>query len=260
MKYIALIISLIINFSYAELVKLPNGGSVQLLSNGSDIMALHYKMDKDWHIFWQHPGSVGKATSVAITQNEQQFNDIQILWPAPKKYDLLGFDIWGYGKEATLLFNVPQQLNTNEPFSSKIDGQICKDICIPYSVELNNAKLDKKLIDKTLKNLPVDITEHKVEAKLIYSDDSQDMGTFFFELDESFQQPQVFIAGIDSLMYNILEPVRNGNKNIARVKVSSGLSLVENIEEIPLHITIVDKKKSYIMNDVKIVIKSNYKP
>jgi len=102
-------------------------------------VAIHFKIDKDWHVYWKNPGDVGVPVSFKW-QLPTGFEAGPIQWPCPEKFitsDMIGF---GYAEEVVFLSQImpPQNLQegTQHQISVQTDWLVCSaTMCQPGSAE-----------------------------------------------------------------------------------------------------------------------------
>jgi len=101
-------------------------------------------LEEGWKTYWKNPGEAGAPLSIDFNDNSEILEN-EILFPFPKKFT--DYDIETIGYEREVIFPVKLKLNENKKkITSKINLQyfICKDICIPISIEKSlNHSLDK---------------------------------------------------------------------------------------------------------------------
>ena len=102
----------------------------------------HFQLDPEWHIYWKNAGDAGlppdflwkEETSLA----PETFGSIS--WPVPHEISVVEGEImdYGYDDEVVLAFpvDIPADREDALRFSTTVDYLICKDICIPESVDL----------------------------------------------------------------------------------------------------------------------------
>lgn len=102
-------------------------------------VGLRIRHDPEWHTYWINPGDSGLPTRLdwrlpeGVTVGE-------IVWPAPRRFDLGG--VVNFGFEGDLLLPVPVTVDPGVPpgtrleLGAKASWLICKDICIPGDAEL----------------------------------------------------------------------------------------------------------------------------
>ena len=97
-----------------------------------------------WKTYWKNPGEAGAPLSIDFNDNPDILEN-EILFPFPKKFTDYDIETIGYEKE--IIFPIKLKLNENKKkLISKINLQylVCKDICIPISIERNlNHSLNK---------------------------------------------------------------------------------------------------------------------
>lgn len=93
-----------------------------------------FKLQDDWHIYWQNPGDSGLSPQLDWTL-PQGFTTEAIHWPVPRRIPLEGLMDYGYEGEARLLVPVmpPETLQAGQTveLSLKANWLICHDICVP---------------------------------------------------------------------------------------------------------------------------------
>jgi len=100
-------------------------------------VAVHFKMEEGWHIYWKNPGDVGVPVSVNW-QLPPGFKAGPLQWPFPEKFttaDMIGF---GYPKEVVLLSQImpPDDLQSETRHQIKVKAEwlVCSSMmCQPGS-------------------------------------------------------------------------------------------------------------------------------
>ena len=123
---------------------------------------VHFTMPAHWHIYWQNPGDSGIPTRLDWTLPEG-ITASAIQWPLPERLDLQGLINYGYSNEVTLPVTLtPARDGLAGDVKVKASWLICKDICIPESVELSAPLAANpaaaKLIDAALALTPKPFT------------------------------------------------------------------------------------------------------
>ena len=105
-------------------------------------------LEEGWKTYWKNPGEAGAPMSIDFNDNSGILEK-EILFPFPKRFTDYEIETIGYEKE--IIFPVRLKLDENKKkITSKINLQylVCKDICIPISIEKNfNHSLDKSSKD-----------------------------------------------------------------------------------------------------------------
>jgi thiol:disulfide interchange protein/DsbC/DsbD-like thiol-disulfide interchange protein len=101
-------------------------------------VALHLKMDRDWHVYWTNPGDSGMAPKVKWTL-PPGFKAGALQWPYPERIEAPPLVSYGYEGEVLLLAEITPSApftGTTIPLIAEADWLECADVCIPGSAEL----------------------------------------------------------------------------------------------------------------------------
>ena len=106
---------------------------------------LSFEMDDEWHIYWKNAGDAGIPPAAFwdedIGVDEGAIGEID--WPLPELIPVVEGEImdYGYSDRVVLPFPVEMPQSSDGPvrLSATIDYLICKDICIPESVDVSTA-------------------------------------------------------------------------------------------------------------------------
>jgi thiol:disulfide interchange protein len=111
----------------------------QTASVGGNFQAgIYFKLEKEWHIYWQNPGDSGIPPQ--ITWNLQPgVQASSILWPPPSRIEAGPLVNYGYRDE--VLLPVPIQLDSSfHDDSVHLQGLVrwlvCREVCIPGKANL----------------------------------------------------------------------------------------------------------------------------
>jgi len=110
--------------------------SEMLGDDGKLHLGLHFKMKPGWKIYWRSPGDAGFPPS-ADWDGSRNLMSANIVWPAPGRFSVLGFETLGYKEEVVL----PIHARTIAPgqaadLKAAVKFLTCDDICIPYEAKL----------------------------------------------------------------------------------------------------------------------------
>ncbi len=99
-------------------------------------LGLEYKLQKDWKTYWHSPGDGGFPQTIDW-KNSKNVSALEILWPQPKSFDILGMKSIGYENEVIFPLKI-QLTDINQPsfFSLELNYLTCKNICIPGQAHL----------------------------------------------------------------------------------------------------------------------------
>ena len=116
-----------------EHVSLQLISSVESVSNENNLhLGLYFKLDPGWKIYWKYPGKAGYPPEIDWT-NSKNIQNLEILWPKPKKFEILGMKSIGYSNEVVLPIKLILKKKNEELLANfDIDYLTCKKICIPF--------------------------------------------------------------------------------------------------------------------------------
>ncbi len=126
------------NLTHLKVELLAEQTSVQ--PGGSVTVGFHFRMQKDWHIYWQNPGDSGQAPSITWTLPDG-FTAGDILWPTPQRITLPSLADYGYTNETMLMVPIQAPANLKPGhfvrFVAHIRWLVCNEICIPGDMVFN---------------------------------------------------------------------------------------------------------------------------
>ena len=150
-RNILLFLLFIISFSFISLAQKNSEKtlvshehvSLELISSVNSIpkennlhLGLYFKLDPGWKIYWKYPGKAGYPPGIDWVKSKN-IKDLEILWPKPEKFEILGMESLGYSKEVILPIKLIIE-NNNEKLLANfdVDYLTCKKICIPFNDNL----------------------------------------------------------------------------------------------------------------------------
>ena len=105
-------------------------------NRSSFVIGLEYQLEDGWKTYWRSPGDGGFPQKINWDKS-QNISNIEILWPTPSEFEILGFQSLGYQKHVTFPLKVLlKNKNKDTFFSFDIDFLTCKNICIPGNAHL----------------------------------------------------------------------------------------------------------------------------
>lgn len=172
-KLIFLFLTLILTlYTYAE--KGNDYVDVSMISEFDNVtpgmeywIGAHFKIEKDWHIYWKNAGDAGLPTKIEWeTPKGIEIGDLH--WPYPKRMPFAGMANFGYENEVVLLAKVKiaEDIDPDDyDIKAKIEWLVCKEKCYPGKKEVEfsinvvdgNQKLnipEQKIIETAFVDLP----------------------------------------------------------------------------------------------------------
>ncbi len=105
-------------------------------------LGFSFELDEDWHIYWKNAGDAGIPPAMywdeATSLPEDEIGAIE--WPVPHTIEVVEGEIMDYGYDDRVVLpfpvKIPEGAGETMRFGGTLDYLICKDICIPESVEI----------------------------------------------------------------------------------------------------------------------------
>ena len=99
-------------------------------------LGLEYQLLEGWKTYWHTPGEGGFPQTIDW-KNSTNVSSIEILWPQPQEFEILGLKSIGYENEVIFPLKVKlKDINKTSFFSFELNYLTCKKICIPGSAHL----------------------------------------------------------------------------------------------------------------------------
>lgn len=101
---------------------------------------LNVSLDGDWKTYWRSPGEGGVAPSFDWQSKSENIKAVELLWPTPKRYPVLGVETIGYKDQ--IHFPLVLTLENNQQ-PSRLQGIFtlasCTNICVlaDYKIDLS---------------------------------------------------------------------------------------------------------------------------
>ena len=220
------------------------------------LIGLEYKMQPGWKTYWKSPGD-GGFPQVISWENSTNIKKLNILWPTPLQFKILGLSSLGY--QDNVIFPLEIQVedeNKETVIDLRITYLICKEICIPGDarVFLNIPAGKRKLtennfyLERALSYVPQeDINSSYIEntnVKVLKGKESTIIRVTA-ESTKSFFNPHFFLHTPFGLpiVSNSLEYIKNKNKVIADFNYENNLI---GGETFPIEVIIQDKNHNFV--------------
>ncbi len=104
----------------------------RLVSEG-DKLGVEMETDPGWHTYYKDPGDAGIPTTFNWN-GSRDFTVKEVVFPPPQEIDEYNIKTKAY--EGNIFFPVKAQLGAKPHAELKIEGAICKEICMAYSMNL----------------------------------------------------------------------------------------------------------------------------
>ena len=171
-----IIIIFFFTYAFAQQTNWSNGieSQVRIISPSTHInnqnelyLGLQYKLKKGWKTYWLSPGEGGFPQNIDWTKSKN-IQNIEVLWPTPHEFEILGFKSLGYINEVVFpLKTTIQNIEKETSVDLDVNYLTCKDICIPGNAHLEllipsgigQITEHSFIIEKSLSLIPIDNLE-----------------------------------------------------------------------------------------------------
>ena len=220
------------------------------------LLGLEYQMEPGWKTYWKSPGEGGFPQTINI-ENSTNIKKINILWPTPFEFEILGLKSLGY--QDKIIFPLEVQIENEEKdtlIDLKVNFLICKEICVPGDarVFLDIPTGERKITDKyfhlerAMSNLPQEDLNSsyikEIEAKVL-TDKNTTIISVKAISTKSFFNPEFFLHTPFGLpVVKSSSTYSYGNK-IVNVDFEYDNKLIGE-ENFPLEIIIQDKNHNFL--------------
>lgn len=116
----------------SELVKLDAYAVAdEIRAPGKTMLAVRFRIEPKWHIYWKNPGESGTRPEIRITGPEG-LSVGTILWPRPVVFKTAWETTYGYANDATLLVPVELDRSADQPIVLTVEAEwlVCKEMCL----------------------------------------------------------------------------------------------------------------------------------
>jgi len=220
------------------------------------LIGLEYEMEPGWKTYWKSPGDGGFAQSISW-QNSTNIKNVNILWPTPVEFEILGLTSLGYQNDIIFPLEIELEDELQNTFLNlHVTFLICKDVCIPgdATVFLEIPFGEKKITDnyfnleKALSLLPEeDLNSSYIKEISLktFSDNQNSVIQLQFESDKSFYNPKIFLHSPFGLpvVKNSINYSSNNKKITTDFRFDRKL-ISEN--KFPLEVILKDKNHNFV--------------
>lgn len=238
-----------------EHVKVRIVSAVNAVGTGGSIpLGLQFQLQPGWKIYWRSPGDAGFPPEPDWARSEN-LEALDIAWPAPKRFSILGLETLGYKDEVVFPLSA-KVTRPGEPF--KLQGQIryltCKEICIPYEakVALNlpagpaNPGEYTHLINSYSAKVPGIGGRHglSIQKTVLLEGTEEPIVQIEVRSQEPFKSPDLFIEGPEEVVFG--KPtvsLSEGGKRAVLALRGIGLSPAK-VDGAALTLTLVDGERA----------------
>ncbi len=130
-----------------------------VMPSGRHMAGLNLELAPGWKTYWRSPGDAGIPPSFDWSGSEN-VKSVRVHWPSPVVFHLNDMQSIGYHDQVVL----PLEVVAKDPAAPvrlrlRLDLGVCKDICVPASVDLTtalgSASTADRVISAAMQNAPV---------------------------------------------------------------------------------------------------------
>lgn len=184
-------------------------------------IGVHFKIEKDWHLYWLNPGDFGSEPKFELTGGVIE----KVLWPYPTRLPLGDLTNFGYSDEVVYILQISKLA---EVMSLQLKWLVCKVECVPgsavFDFSLQDLRLEPDLFEKFKGRTPEIANDW--QANFVEQNSSE----YIFNLDYKIQDiKNLFIFPHDGENFKTnLPKIEIQNKSI-QVSMPLSVNAAQNI-------------------------------
>ena len=99
-------------------------------------LGLQFRMKRGWKTYWRAPGEGGLPPTLDWSGSEN-LEAVDVAWPAPKRFSILGIESIGYEGELVLPLSA-RVIDPGKPLALRltVDYLTCEEVCVPQQARL----------------------------------------------------------------------------------------------------------------------------
>ncbi len=215
-------------------------------------LGLHFRMNKDWKIYWRSPGDAGYPPK-PDWKGSTNLAKAEMLWPIPIRFSVTGLETIGYEGETILPIHAHLE-KVREPLSLRLnlDFLACAKICIPLVVDLAldlpkgkaEPTPEAHLIERFLARVPGSRTAHglTLPATKIIGEGKAAILRVEARADPPFFKPDIFVEGPENISFNAPEVELSEGGKLAVLRI--GAPGLDGMAGQKLTLTLVDGNRA----------------
>lgn len=197
-------------------------------------VAVKFKIEPHWHVYWSNPGETGQATTMKLELPEG-FTASDVQYPSPKRFVAAG-DITGYGyeDEVVLLATITPPVNlsaASQALSASTSWLVCSDtLCLPGKQKVTlqlpiNAEpepANAELFKKWSARVPVkpEAANQVVSATAKPPESESETRTFVVKWKQAPKEVDWFPPAVNVVNFEDVEINTSGDETTISVSVS----------------------------------------
>ena len=210
-------------------------------------LGLQFRLDPGWKVYWRSPGDAGYPPRIDWSESEN-LGAVDISWPTPKRFSVLGFETLGYTDEVVFPLQAkPARAGRPVTLKAAVSYLTCKDICIPYDAKLALAlpsgpprpSAFAHLINRYQVRVPGDGSAHGMVIER--AEAAGRMLRVTARAVTPFVKPDLFVEGPNTLYFSQPTVSLSGKRAVLELSAGGDGALMGGL---PLVLTLVDGERS----------------
>lgn len=219
-------------------------------------LGIHFRMDKDWKIYWRTPGESGAPPAIDWS-NSKNLEAPKLRYPAPHRFEFAGIQSYGYKGEVVLpvVAGVPRP---GQPVDveAKVDVLVCSTLCVPEHLQLSMTvpagpaapSQDAALLSRFEGLVPGDAAKHGIQVSRLELD-AAGPASLVIRANSNlrFQNPDVFVEGLPAGMQvgaPALSLEEGATRAVLRLPITQHATPDRNLAKETVTVTVVDGDRS----------------
>ncbi len=218
-------------------------------------LGLHFRMKDGWKVYWRSAGDAGYPPRLDWSGSDN-IDGVTISWPAPERFQILGFNTLGYRDEVVLPLTASlKRVGSRMVARVGVDYLTCKEICIPIQEDLEvtlaagpaSSSPEAHLISRFLAKVPgpgagvgLTLESARLFGPLASNPDEAVLRVSIASA-ELLKDPDVFVEGPEGIVFSepSVQVEGGGRKAVLDVPVSGLRFAKRNLTDSPLNLTFV---------------------
>jgi suppressor for copper-sensitivity B len=217
-------------------------------------LGLQFRMQPGWKIYWRSPGDAGFPPDVDWSKSEN-LDRLNIAWPVPRRFSVLGFETLGYKDEVVLPLQArvatpgqPVQVNVSVRYLT------CAEICVPQQATLSlklprgpvKHSVQANLLARYNAQVPREGARHgmALDRAAVSSKGEELILRVHAEAAVPFDAPDLLVEGPEGSFFSRPRVSFSDDRKMATLTVEGGGIAAEKLDGKPLRFTLVDGNRA----------------
>ena len=229
--------------------------AVDSVGDGRELpLGLQFRMEPGWKIYWRSPGDAGFPPDVDWSKS-QNLDRLDIAWPVPRRFSVLGFETLGYKDEVVLPLQVGVAM-PGQPVQVKVAVRYltCAEICVPQQATLTlnlpqgpvKTSAQANLLAQFNARVPREGAHHGMAIdRAAVSPKGEDLILrVHAEAAMPFDSPDLLVEGPEGSFFSRPKVSLSSDRKMATLTIEGGGVAADKLDGKALRFTLVDGNRS----------------